>query len=257
MKLTLFLRSLCLTVLLGLGSLLHAQQTTDVIYLKDGSMIRGTILESIAGSHLRIRTEEGEVRQYDLKEVARTKMNGKGVLSPAKNIGYAHSSSLGLMVGGGYMFEANPSFQTVNGIHFGGRWVVGIGTGLESVRGIPLLPLFAEGRFHPLKGAVSPFVSAQGGYGISLDEGDDNYYYDFYPTSGNTSRGGPMAGGEVGVRFLGASRLGFTIAAGYRYQQVRRDYIEYIWTGSDYFTYPVQQITHANRFTLRLGLVFN
>jgi hypothetical protein len=43
----------------------------DVVYLEDGSVIRGTIIEQIPGESLRIRTRDGSVFVYRMEQVER------------------------------------------------------------------------------------------------------------------------------------------------------------------------------------------
>ena len=63
----------CLAALMGLGaSEASAQQAMeDVIYLKDGSVLRGTILEMVPGKALKIQTRDGNVLTYDMDKVER------------------------------------------------------------------------------------------------------------------------------------------------------------------------------------------
>lgn len=43
----------------------------DVVYLKDGSIIRGTIIEQIPGESLKIQTRDGSVFVYQMDEISR------------------------------------------------------------------------------------------------------------------------------------------------------------------------------------------
>ena len=63
----------CLAALMGLGaSQASAQQAMeDVIYLKDGSILRGTIIEQIPGKSLKIQMRDGNVFVYDIDKVER------------------------------------------------------------------------------------------------------------------------------------------------------------------------------------------
>ena len=61
----------CLAASMGLGaSQASAQQAMeDVIYLKDGSVLRGTIIEQIPGKSLKIQMQDGNVFVYDIDKV--------------------------------------------------------------------------------------------------------------------------------------------------------------------------------------------
>lgn len=60
--------SFCLTIVLPRAS---AQMLEDVVYLKDGSMIRGTIIQQIPNAHLTIRITGGSTFTYAMSEIIR------------------------------------------------------------------------------------------------------------------------------------------------------------------------------------------
>jgi len=63
---------LCLLASVLFASTLPAQQPMeDVVYLENGSVIRGTILEQTPGESLRIETRDGNTFVFDMEEVER------------------------------------------------------------------------------------------------------------------------------------------------------------------------------------------
>ena len=60
----------CLTAFVA-PALLFAQPLEDVVYLKDGTIVRGTIIEQIPGESLKIQTQGGSVFLYTLDEIAK------------------------------------------------------------------------------------------------------------------------------------------------------------------------------------------
>ena len=50
---------------------LFAQLLEDVVYLKDGTIVRGTIIEQIPGESLKIQTQGGSTFLYTLEEIAK------------------------------------------------------------------------------------------------------------------------------------------------------------------------------------------
>jgi hypothetical protein len=228
----------------------------DILYLKDGSVIRGTLIESITGSHVRFKNLEGEVKQYPIAEVERTAISGKGNRSAVelKRIGYSHISSLGVLIGQSLYYgnSANPSFQTINGVRIGRHWSAGIGTGLESFGSGAQLPIFAHGRYMPLKGNVSPYVDAMAGYAFALSR-PYSYYDDAYVTR----KAGVTGGIGGGVRFMTSNRFGVTIGMGYRFQRLSSSYNTSFWSGGSLLTYPVHERTDMHRIEARVGILFN
>jgi len=79
----------------------------DVVYLEDGSVIRGTIIEQVPGESLRIRTWDGSVFFYRMEDVARITRE-PAVEAPArKNPGTA------------LIFAVGPG---IFGLHGMGQW---------------------------------------------------------------------------------------------------------------------------------------
>ena len=65
-----FVLVFCLTALVATTPL-FAEQMEDVVYLKNGSTIRGTIIEQILGESLKIQTRDGSVVTYAMDEIAK------------------------------------------------------------------------------------------------------------------------------------------------------------------------------------------
>jgi hypothetical protein len=68
------MKALCCLILLAVLSAayspVHGQNgTTDIVYLKNGSIIRGVIIELVPGSMIKIRTSDGSIFVYELEDV--------------------------------------------------------------------------------------------------------------------------------------------------------------------------------------------
>ena len=61
---------MCLTAFVATAPLL-AQQTEDVVYLKNGEIVWGTIIERIIGESLKIQTADGSVFAYAMDEISK------------------------------------------------------------------------------------------------------------------------------------------------------------------------------------------
>lgn len=141
-----------------------AQQLEDVVYLKNGSIIRGVITEQIPGKSIKIQTLGGSLFIYQISEVDRmtkepvqtTKQKKQPRVKPAidwsikysgeVNIGYAitgerfkwkaeYFNSEGKeMTGWSHNVMtvfSRPLFETVHGIEIGPYFFVGAGVGLQ------------------------------------------------------------------------------------------------------------------------------
>ena len=65
-----FIMAACLTALVVAAPLL-AQQTEDVVYLKNGDIVWGTIVEQIPGESLKIQTADGSVFVYAMNKISK------------------------------------------------------------------------------------------------------------------------------------------------------------------------------------------
>ena len=62
--------------LLLMTSTAVAQETQDVVYLKNGSIIRGVVIEQVPGKSIKIRTGDGSVFVYNMDDIARITKEG-------------------------------------------------------------------------------------------------------------------------------------------------------------------------------------
>lgn len=47
-----------------LAASLHAQTTDNIVYLKNGSVIKGDVIESVPDRHIKVRTADGSIRTF-------------------------------------------------------------------------------------------------------------------------------------------------------------------------------------------------
>ena len=64
-----YIRLLLLSVVMILGMTMMSAQTKDIVYLKNGSVIKGTILEMIPDKTIKIQTVDGNIFVYNMTEV--------------------------------------------------------------------------------------------------------------------------------------------------------------------------------------------
>ena len=67
-----FILVVCLTAFVATAQVFAQQPMEDVIHLKNGRIVRGTISERIPGELLKIQTPDGNVFVYTMDEVAKT-----------------------------------------------------------------------------------------------------------------------------------------------------------------------------------------
>ena len=85
-----------------------AQQYQDVVYLKDGSIIRGVIIEQIPNESLKIQTQGGSIFVFKMSEVIKIVKEPVIVQSVSKKIVKAPGTAVGLsfiFVGAGQLYN--------------------------------------------------------------------------------------------------------------------------------------------------------
>lgn len=80
-----------------------AQGTIDIVELKNGSVIRGTIVEQVVGESIKIKTYDGSLFVYRMDEVARISKETASApnQAPSDINDYGGLLGLGISVGGG------------------------------------------------------------------------------------------------------------------------------------------------------------
>ncbi|MCL1937752.1 MAG: hypothetical protein FWF52_05070 [Candidatus Azobacteroides sp.] len=162
------------------NSNLYLGGNEDIIYLKNGSIIRGTIVEQIPNKSIRIETAEGNILAYQMNDIGKIGKAGKE--TPRKNYRSTQSSGLkpgykGIIDVGYYFGVGNVkldrlNLNIINGYQLNPYISLGIGTGVhyyiddQSI----LIPFFADFRANFINGAVSPYLSFDIGYSFNAKD---------------------------------------------------------------------------------------
>lgn len=240
-------------VLLLLPALVIAQQKSndDAVYLINGSIMRGKVLESVPGKGIKMEIvgnnilviPENEIQKIVLRESPLKEQpdqsagtSGNLELFPQLHLYGGSSQSWGFTLQTGYVMPC--------------RVTAGVGTGVEWFGGA-MLPVFGQVNWKFLPASLSPYVYAQAGYAFSLEKNYDSYYY----STDVHNYGGILAGGGLGIRNEISKRASLSFSVGYRYQKNRStwDYNPYYWGGYDMKT---ERIENYNRIVLSLGFLF-
>ncbi len=213
----------------------------DVLYLKNGSIYRGKIMERNEQS-VKLETYEKNiyaVQMADIQEIKSEESLKKPVIL-YKEKGYVHYTELGPLAGSNRASNGVTtsafSFQTVNGYKFNQYFFTGIGIGadLYAVQTFVPIVLSVRGDFTK-KGNKIPFYFVEGGYSINATSND---------VDGIKYQGGNTFAAGLGLKILFNENTGFVIGAGYRFQ--RSELVEKTKTTIEDF----------DRLTLRIGFSF-
>lgn len=168
---------LILALMLGASTATFGQSTKDVLYLKNGSVIYGQLIEMVPDKQVKIKTADGSVFIYNTSEVDRIEKAEKEVKEQRSE---RKSSFRTRKIATGFKGFIDDSYSaSMNGSDFnrGGLSVslgsqilpqlfVGAGLGLEYYNELEVLtvPVFADVRVNFINGPISPFLGVKVGY---------------------------------------------------------------------------------------------
>jgi len=197
----------------------------DVVYLKNGSMIKGVIVEQVPGKTIKIKTADGSEFVYPIDDVEKftreevvTKNNDKSHFSRAKqwmNGDYKQKDK-------GYFAEIEMlgnttayAVRVTQGYKFGKMGYLGVGLGLENTKinygeRLPELSLNLVYAGDLLNRKVTPFYQIEAGYGFSLDR----YGYNRNLLNGHNFGMGGIFGKNIEEDYIYEENYGSTINYG-------------------------------------------
>ena len=170
----------------------------DVVYLKNGSVIQGTIIEQVLNEKIKIKTHEGNIFVYNTDEIEKfakeESSNNKSAnnwkLSQSgefnKPIGYLGLVEFGGGIGFGTWGANHISLTMINGFRTIPQFAIGVGIGLQLLfyeyydgewdaylkkTTEASLPIFLHLRSDFLARKISPFIAFNIGCNVSLSGG--------------------------------------------------------------------------------------
>ena len=241
MKLILPMKALLFAIILVLGSnFAFAQNASeDVVYLKNGGIIRGQIIEQIPNQSLKIETVGRNVFVYKFEEIEKIvkepipgnvpgKSKSKSEIEEPEELKrglltFIVESNLGLnlVAGGQSAGLVNGSAASVGlslalGINLHPKLSLGLGGGADLIGGSFFFPIFLDTRYFFTTKPVTPYISFGGGWSIGQD----------YTTKGSDSRydvrvksdGGIYLNPNIGIRINVAPKAALNFGLGARIQ---------------------------------------
>ena len=242
---------------------LHAQDTTpasdpqliDVVWLKDGSRLSGSILTWEYDRGLELKLASGTIMTIPKKDIShvfqQVQRGTEDSLKPLHKVriekpyafkehGLYHTVSLSFHTSA----YGGTGLQYSIGHRFNNRLGVGAGIGYETNdvnTGRNFIPVFAEFRGFLKQTKSTPYYGFKMGYGFAVQNNDE---FNFSPEEG---KGGIYVNPEIGYRF-GANKVNIYVGGEYKLQKASYTggWTDYSYT--DHITY--------RRFQLRCGIVF-
>ena len=247
----------------------------DVVYLKNGSVIHGMIIEQIPNESIKIQTRDKNIFVYRMDEVM--KITKEETAAPSQEINVVREEpATGSVKQKGYTnileftfardqlrnhsnnaltgsakssSQMSVGIQNIMGYLFNPHFSAGAGIGLHFYPGIILVPMFADFRFNFTRESVTPFISAAAGYSFTYME-----VFGFESTKDYF--GGLLVNPAFGVKFGSKSGKAFIISLGYRYQEARIYTHNSIFKSSEPYRTDYYQGQTLGYTNFKLGFVF-
>lgn len=227
---------------MAVSSFALAQQR-DVVHLKNGSIVKGTVLEIVPNGSLKIETTDGSMFVFELTEVEKIvkepvegkriiKRHGRDIVMGEENAPvFSPSQGYFLMAKFGPYLRpleedaTDLSISFVNGLHINEFVSLGFGVDLtsmtyntENVSTVTILPVYFDTRFYIPKKRVQPMFHFQIGYGTLLDRSGN-------ATSSNIDlipeEGGIFMAGGAGMKVFVNQRIAFLAEGGLAFQNFK------------------------------------
>lgn len=222
-----------LSLFLVLSAWAQQRLIEDVVYLKNGSVVRGLIVEEVPMVSLKIQTADRSIFVFRLDEIEKIEhvydfkpphLLHPGIMAerPATAPGVAEVPAPWSM-GVEYTYGGSLRNSDVGNLHglYGligynvtPRLSTSLGFGVEDLQYINWIPIFVDVNLkinpeaHPA--GNSPFF--YGRLGVSTPTGEQDYYNDY--------EAGLMAGAGFGFKMRLSHSMNFHASIGYRYQYV-------------------------------------
>jgi len=224
---------------------LSAQKTKDALYLKNGSIIYGKLLE-ISGNNYRIQTSDGSLFNFSSDEVDRL-IKESPQFEGRKSDGIGMALEAGLLIGSqNSELEAPFSFNILVNYTAGTKNIVGLGSGVEFL-GSTFSPFFLEYKRLFNERKATPFVFFRGGALIHTggDDESDPYNQYYYPKD---YKGGASLGIGTGISWAKEDMETY-LSFAYRYAKT-----SYRQESYNDVTYTYE--TNYNRLEVKFGFKF-
>lgn len=243
------MKKILLSVLFVLSTILVFGQNgyQDVVYLKNGSIIRGILIEQVPNKSIKVETADGSVFVYQIDDVEkitkerpvrnRTGLMGDSLEDVGLKSGYKGIVELGYQFGVGSLGMDRLKLNIINGYQFNPYFSAGVGTGLRYYLDADevLIPVFADLRGNFLDRKLSPYFSVGIGYSFDASNSFDGVGFLLNPSVG------------ISLKISGKSALNFGVG----YEMQNMDYYIY-----DYYSGWKESTENSGAISINIGYSF-
>lgn len=226
-------------LLASFSAISFSQQERDVVFLNDGSIIKGMLTEKDEKT-IQIETccgnllvfEKADILKMEKETIPKSKFQ-------VKQKGYMNFTSMGFLVGSPANEKIAP-FSIISEHTYRVNEYIAVGglIGYELLEE-SIVPLGVNIKGFVFDGADNLFLGITGGFSLSLENPNKDLY--------NSASGGPFFTIEMGVLIPVSGNNSFFVAMGYRYNKLK-------YERTDWWLSDVEREVKYNRISIRLGL---
>jgi hypothetical protein len=221
----------------------NGQETVDVLFLQNGSIIKGKIIENNEAV-VKIETCCGSIFVYQKAEIIKIEQEKDSYPSEkTKERGYFNYSSMGMLLGStANEKQAQLSILSEHNYKINNNFAIGVTTGFELLRETTV-PLAANMKVICPLNKQDLYIGITGGYNFSVENPEPGYISSY--------TGGVLFNIEFGSIVPLSQNSAFFIALGYRYNELHYKLVQWYWDWQD----EVDRTYQFNRISIRLGIV--
>lgn len=217
----------------------------DVVYLKNGSIIRGVIIEQVPEKSIKIETQDRNVFFFEMEEIekfTKEEIPGDSRATGERsglNQGYRGVVETGFDLGVGDFGMDRFKVNIINGYQINPHFSLGLGTGVRYYleADAVLIPLFADFRTNFIDNVVSPYLSLGVGYTFDASNDLEGVGFLFNPT--------------MGVSFMIADNSSMNVGLGYEMQRMK------FISSNHYYPYYYNEFTNnSGALSIIFGITF-
>lgn len=224
----------------------YSQKSKDVLYLKNGSVIHGTLIE-LTNDQYKIQTSDGSLFIFTAGEVAKY-LRSLGGSDESKKEWFGLSLEAGFLVGSQSSRYDHPfSFNLIADYNIDRKNTFGIGSGIEFI-GQAFSPVFLEYRHLIFDRTTTPYFFFRGGALMHLGSDDvPGNGSPQYNVPGNYKGGVSLSVG-TGITWV---KENLTTYLSFAYRYLQTSYKE-----TTYNTGDIIYKDYYNRLEIKLGFKF-
>lgn len=226
-------------------------QVKDVVYLKNGSVIKGEILELKAGEFIKIKSIGDNIWVIDMEDVEKfnrlsdPKADKKdSIILKMPYKGFFFSAGPGLLIG---QEENGPilpfySFLLEGGYTSKNKLALSLVSGIEAMD-INYLAVLGGVKYYLMTGKINPHIYFRGGTAFGLES----------PSVGDTDQETDpsiILNPGIGIQMNLNRNNSLVLSLGYRYQKN-------IYRYTDYNSQSIERIIYYNRLEFRIAYLFS